>query len=156
VTYWLRRRDGEPCLRWSDGGTRGTTSCVGCELPLGPAYGERGAVELAINDEADDGKIEHGGIGLLMADNGQRGGGQEVKPPPTPFIGGTGSKMGDRAALAHGHAEVRAPWWVHAHVCYRRGGLSAGSAAEPNVALCSGSCLHAIVGKPFERASQQA
>jgi hypothetical protein len=86
VTYWLRRRDGEPCLRWSDGGTRGTTSCVGCELPLGPAYGERGAVELAIDDEADDGKIEHGGIGLLMADNGQRGGGQEVKPPPShPF-----------------------------------------------------------------------
>jgi hypothetical protein len=41
-------------------------------------------MELAINDEADHVKTEHGRIGLPVADNGQRGGGQEVKPP-TPF-----------------------------------------------------------------------
>jgi hypothetical protein len=74
----------------SGGGTAapgGPRAVPGCELPSGPAYGEKGVVELAINDEADDGNTVHSGIGLPVADNRQWGGRQGVKPPaPHPHL----------------------------------------------------------------------
>jgi hypothetical protein len=38
-----------------------------CKLPSGPIYREGGVVELAVNNEAGGGKVEHSGIILLVS-----------------------------------------------------------------------------------------